>query len=173
MNSKLRRKLSFANVVSLIALFVALGGGAYAAVAAKNTVSSKSIKKGAVKSVDIKNDNIKGIDINETTLIGIDDCPSGAPNRSGDVCFSAILGTGTWDAAIRACANAGLRSPSIGEALLLFRQAPAGETWTDQLGDTNPGNTRTLVIKGAADTGPFTDGSATNHAYRCIATPTG
>ena len=55
--------------VGLLALFVALGGTAFAAATApKNSVTSKSIKKGAVKSVDVRDDGIKGIDVDEATL---------------------------------------------------------------------------------------------------------
>jgi hypothetical protein len=47
--SKIRTRLTFANVVSVIALFVALGGGAYAAIKLPaNSVGSKQIKKRAV-----------------------------------------------------------------------------------------------------------------------------
>jgi hypothetical protein len=53
MRGRVRRGLSFANVVSLIALFVALGGGAYAAVKLKsNQVKSKHIAANAVQGVD-------------------------------------------------------------------------------------------------------------------------
>lgn len=42
-------KLTYANVIATLALFVALGGSAYAATQLpKNSVSTKSIKKGAV-----------------------------------------------------------------------------------------------------------------------------
>jgi hypothetical protein len=52
MLSKLRRRLSFANVTSLLALFVALGGTtAYAA----NTVFSTDIVDGEVKTADLAN----------------------------------------------------------------------------------------------------------------------
>ena len=48
------RKPSPALVLAFIALFAAVGGGAYAAkVAKKNSVATKSIKKGAVKSSKI------------------------------------------------------------------------------------------------------------------------
>ena len=54
MLSKVRRHLSFANVVSVIALFVALGGGAYAAFhLPKNSVRSKNIVNGQVKAKDL------------------------------------------------------------------------------------------------------------------------
>jgi hypothetical protein len=46
---QLRRRLTFANVISCLALFVALGGASYAATQLpKNSVGSKQIKKQAV-----------------------------------------------------------------------------------------------------------------------------
>jgi hypothetical protein len=49
----MRPRLTFSNVVSVIALFVALGGGAYAAVKLKpNQVKSKNIAPNAVQGVD-------------------------------------------------------------------------------------------------------------------------
>ncbi|HVO54770.1 MAG TPA: hypothetical protein VMT37_10185 [Solirubrobacterales bacterium] len=46
--------MSFANVVSVIALFVALGGNAYAATQlAKNSVGTKQLKNGAVTKAKI------------------------------------------------------------------------------------------------------------------------
>ena len=46
---KLRGKLTFSNVIACLALFVALGGSAYAATQLpKNSVGSKQLKKGAV-----------------------------------------------------------------------------------------------------------------------------
>jgi hypothetical protein len=62
---------SAALVVATLALFVALGGGAYAvsknSVGTKqlkgNSVTSKILKKNAVKSSDIKNEQVKGKDL--------------------------------------------------------------------------------------------------------------
>lgn len=52
--ARARKQLSYANVMSTIAVFVALCGGAYAiATAPKNSVVSKSIKNGQVKQVDL------------------------------------------------------------------------------------------------------------------------
>ena len=48
--SKLVERLTFANVMSVVALFVAIGGVAYAAGLARNSVKSKQIKAGAVKT---------------------------------------------------------------------------------------------------------------------------
>jgi hypothetical protein len=56
----LRRHLTFANVISCIALFVALAtGGAYAA----GTIFSSDIADGEVKSVDIGDDEIRARDV--------------------------------------------------------------------------------------------------------------
>jgi hypothetical protein len=49
----LRPHLRFANIVAVLALFVALGSGAYAALG-KNSVKSKQIKNGAVKTQDLR-----------------------------------------------------------------------------------------------------------------------
>ena len=47
----MRRHLSFANVVSLLALFVALGGTSYAAI----VVTSKNVKNNSLTSADVRN----------------------------------------------------------------------------------------------------------------------
>jgi hypothetical protein len=53
---RLRSQLTFANVTAAIALFVALGGGAYAATSLpKNSVGANQIKANAVTSAKIKN----------------------------------------------------------------------------------------------------------------------
>lgn len=71
MVSKLRDKMTYANVASTVALVFAVGGGGVAAAAAlvpANSVGSRHIINNSVKSVDVKNDNLTGTDINEGTL---------------------------------------------------------------------------------------------------------
>lgn len=59
--SLLRRHLSFANVVALIALFVALGGSAYAVTSLpKNSVGTAQLKKGAVTAAKVKKGSLLG-----------------------------------------------------------------------------------------------------------------
>ena len=54
MVQSIRRNLSFANVTSMAAVMIALGGTSYAAVALpKNSVSSKQIKAKSVKNSDL------------------------------------------------------------------------------------------------------------------------
>ena len=66
--SKLRSSLTYPHVMSTLALFIALGGGAYAISIGKNDVKSRHIQNGAVKSADVKDDGLKGKDIVEASL---------------------------------------------------------------------------------------------------------
>jgi len=60
MPKRLRPRITFANVVSCLALFVAIGGSAYAAKQLpKNSVGSPQIKKNAVKTGDIARNAVK------------------------------------------------------------------------------------------------------------------
>jgi len=69
---KIRKALSFANVMAAFALFIALGGSAYAVQqAAKNSVTSKSIRDAAVTGKDVKDDSLTGTDVDEATLSGV------------------------------------------------------------------------------------------------------
>ncbi|MGH2975082.1 MAG: hypothetical protein ACRDLL_09490 [Solirubrobacterales bacterium] len=72
---RIRRHLSYANVVATLALVLALGGGAYAI----NRVDSRQIVNGSIRSVDLKNgkavhaadvkrNGLRGRQINEGTL---------------------------------------------------------------------------------------------------------
>lgn len=51
---KLRRRLSFANITAVLALLLALSGGAYALSLPKNSVGAKQLKKNAVTANKIK-----------------------------------------------------------------------------------------------------------------------
>jgi hypothetical protein len=67
--TKVRKRLTFANVVACLALFVALGGASYAATALpKNSVGSKQLKKNAVTTLKIKDGAVTGTKINLSTL---------------------------------------------------------------------------------------------------------
>lgn len=60
---------TYANVVSTLALVLALGGtGAYAAGLAKDSVTSKQIKNGSIKGKDVKADTLTGKQIDEKSL---------------------------------------------------------------------------------------------------------
>lgn len=63
----MRERLTFANLMSCVAVFIALGGSALALKA--NSVGSRAIKNDAVKGRDVKNESLKGADL-ETNAIG-------------------------------------------------------------------------------------------------------
>ena len=59
MLSKLRTRLTYANVVATLALFVALGGSSYAAI----TITGKNVKDSSLTGKDIKNNSVTGADV--------------------------------------------------------------------------------------------------------------
>lgn len=64
--TRLRSRLSYANVTASLALFVALGGTSYAALTLpRDSISSKQIRANAVRSVEIRNNAIQIRDINK------------------------------------------------------------------------------------------------------------
>ena len=76
---QIRKRLTYSNVMSSLAVFLVLGGAtAFAAGLAKNSVGSKQlkknavtaakIKKNAVTTVKIKNEAVTGAKVNEATL---------------------------------------------------------------------------------------------------------
>jgi hypothetical protein len=65
----IRSHLSFANVISVIALFVALGGASYAAVTLpKNSVGAKQIKKNGVGASEIKKNAVRASEIKSNAV---------------------------------------------------------------------------------------------------------
>jgi hypothetical protein len=65
----LRGKLNYANATATIALFVALGGSAYAAASLpKNSVGTKQLKAGSVTSAKIKNGAVTGPKVKLSSL---------------------------------------------------------------------------------------------------------
>ncbi len=169
MLASLRAKLSFANVVSVLALFVALGGGAYAA----GLINSADIQNNSVKSKDVKNNNLKGVDVKEATLTPV--CPPGAPNLTANVCFGsqhAGLGAdGDWDVASRQCATEKLRLPSTGELLLVTNAVNTGDTylWTDETSD-GPNNRFIVRTNDVGFTRIASTAKGGPRPYRCVTT---
>jgi hypothetical protein len=77
--SKLRSRLTYANAMSTIALFLAMGGGAYAVTVPKNSVGPKQLKSGAVSSAKVKNGSLLMSDFKSGQLA------LGAAARADDV----------------------------------------------------------------------------------------
>ncbi len=78
MRHQIRRRLTFANVVACLALFVALGGAAYAGTQLpKNSVGTRQLKKNAVNSAKVKNHSLTATDFKAGQL------PAGPQGKEG------------------------------------------------------------------------------------------
>lgn len=154
---RLRRHLSFANVMSMIAVCLALGGGAYAA----TKISGKTIKNNTIAKKKLKANVLKGLDV----------CPSNAPTNISGICVSGVQGPANWDVANQQiCRPQGLRAPTIGEALIIMTRLGSGETWTDEVTGIPPGpNQRGLVTAPGDPLGQiFSAPVGSEHTVRCV-----
>lgn len=72
----LQRRLTFANVISITALFIALGGTGYAAVTLpRNSVGAVQIRKDAVRAGEIKRSAVAGAEIKNGSLTAVEFAP--------------------------------------------------------------------------------------------------
>jgi hypothetical protein len=164
---RIRATLSFANVVSVLALVLALTSGAYAA---GTLINGKDIKKHSISGGSIKKDTITGKNIVESTLKGVTHCPGVAPNQVGDICFTGPQPSAGWQAAVLNCKSVGLRLPDVGELTLVGAVAQFTNSWTDDAADVDPTPLATVVASKAA---PFisTKALTTSLPSRCITNP--
>ena len=141
MSRRIRSKLSFANVMAVIAVFVVIGGSAYAG----SKINGKTLKANSLGAKKLA-------------------CPKAASSRDRALCYSASQAPTGWiNAAQNVCKNLGLRLPSNGEALVLLNKT-GGETWADDIIVEGPGGAATRVQNGTVIFAPLTE----NHAFRCV-----
>lgn len=131
--------MRFANAISLVALFVALGGSAYAVNLDKNDVTSSNIKDGQVKSKDLKNDDVRSGDI-EDGEVGPAEVATGAVG-SGELATGSVHGDEVSD---RSLAGGDLDFNSltgleIDEDSLDSEQLPATASFASQIRDIGTG----------------------------------
>jgi hypothetical protein len=85
MLNRFRSRPTFASVVSVVALFVALGGTSYAAAKLpKNSVGSSQIKTNGVGSSDVKNGSLRGVDFRAGELPAGPQGQQGVKGEKGD-----------------------------------------------------------------------------------------
>ena len=119
----IRSHLSFANSISLIALFVALGGTSFAAVAlTKNSVGAAQIKKNAVAASEIKKNAVRAAEVNRNA-IGASELRSNAV-AGGDIADNGVGG-------------ADLSDNSVGAGELSDDSVGSGEVTNDALTATD------------------------------------
>jgi hypothetical protein len=152
----LRTRLTYANVIATLALFLALGGGAYAATRLpKNSVGSKQLKKDSVTAAKIKNGTVTGAKIDLSSLGTV---PSAVHSQIASNAGHADSAASAGSAATAANANA-----LGGKPASAFASATTVRTATVQADGTvvaarSDGITQTNVV------GPHTPGSG----FYCI-----
>ena len=172
-----RHRLTFANVISVIALFVALGGTAIASViitsnsqVAQNTISGHKPPSG--KHANIIAGSINGADIADRS--GVDTCQTPLLAKFGPICAGSDGAERQWQPAAVYCAGHGLRLPSIGEAqsLAINYDVPgvsSGEYfWTDALDDNGSGYHPLIVAESGS---PSNASNFDVHTTVCVTDP--
>jgi hypothetical protein len=177
MPRRIRAKLSFANVISVIALFVALGGSAYGA----GLFTGKDIEDGSITGddlapitgKDLAANTLTGREVKEGRLKNIDECQSGTPIDIGDICVGPIQPAATWQTALSACISVNLRLPSISEGSLVIAAAQQKNTaylWTSDFVDAGPPSTRAIIRSTPYPLVAVRDETQTAQ-FRCVSSP--
>ena len=192
----LRQRLTYANVMSTLALFVALGGSSYAAL----TISGSSIENRSISAKKIKRNSITGREIRESRLNRVPRarhadrlggfsaaelrvrCP-GDTFPTADVCVERTpRATSSYGSAVLQCLGVGTpqapgrRLPTHGEltaALGAVTLAPGGELTSDVYpSGSDRGRLDVLYVTDQVGSVALTpDTGAGGKAYRCVADP--
>lgn len=193
---RLRSRLTYANVTSTLALFIALGGSSYAAL----TINGETIKNRSISAKKLRPNTLTGVQIKESrlgrvpraktadTVDGINAadlkirCPSDT-FPTADVCVERTpRPAAPYGSAVLTCmgvstpAGPGRRLPTHGElraALTAVQLAPGGELTSNVYpSSARPGELDVLYVTdqvGAVAVAP--DRDAGSRAYRCVTDP--
>lgn len=135
-------------VISLIALFVALGGSVYAA----TQINGNTIKKGSIPGNRLKNDTVTGTQVKESTLATVPSATDALNAKHAATATDATNATNATKATTADNANAlgGLPSSSFERASRWAIVDATGATGTASIAAQSGG------ISVAADIGTFT-----------------
>jgi hypothetical protein len=186
------RRVSFgrpspAMIVACLALFVAIGGGAYAAAKIdtedlkREAVTGPKIAKRTIKGNRVASDTLKGSKIQEDTLGTVPnadtvdgkhaECDPGRILFLGDCWDNAPRPAELWIPAAQTCTSAGGRLPSADE-LRGFQQAGntlAGtDEFTNDITEVPTANTPHVVTVSNAGTVNFTNGGTDSKGFHCV-----
>ena len=132
MLERVRARLTYANVVSTLCLFVLLGGGAYAATKLKrNSVGSKQLKSQAVKTADLGRNAVTSPKVKNGSLLSDDfavgQIPVGPRGKQGPPgpTAAAAKGSGgdpaaTPDLLVTTSPTATVIAPTSGRVLAMY-----------------------------------------------------
>ncbi len=166
MISKLRRRIGVAHVIALAALFVALGGSAFAAA----TIGTSDIKDGAVtkqklhgnavNGAKVKNDSLSGTDIDEKTLnqvpsashaVSADRATVASQAARANNVLAAVVGKGAGGCTLLRATQAGTSAniatghhgtPKASACSVAFPQDITHCTYVAGIGENNAGEAR-------------------------------
>ncbi|UTI66134.1 hypothetical protein NBH00_08000 [Paraconexibacter antarcticus] len=138
--TRLKSRLTYANVTASIALFVALGGSSYAALSLpRNSVGTNQIRTGAVGSSEIRNHSVALRDMSSGAQRALRGAigPAGPAGPTGPPAardFEVVSGAG---ALIRGTAVSGGRAGSPGTYTVAFAAPTTACAVTASLGSTD------------------------------------
>src|SRR5690349_21601468 len=94
--TRLRARLSYANVMATLAVFIALGGSSYAALKLpRNSVGATQIRTGAVRASEVKNGSLRVSDLSASARRSLRGAvgPAGPQGPAGPVAskFFAVI----------------------------------------------------------------------------------
>ena len=188
---QIRSRVTYANVVATLALFIALGGSSYAVL----RVDSRSIVDNSVRSRDLRNGDVRGRDVRESSLAKVPRarladrlgegeraklvlrCPDGTRLAAG-LCFDLQpRQADNYAGALRGCSasNQGNRRLPTDAELNAFlgtggQITPTGELTATANKDPDPGTFANVTL--VTDSGEFQFvPAAAEHPYRCVTGP--
>jgi hypothetical protein len=196
MFKRFRRRLTYANVMSTLAVFIALGGSSYAAV----TISGSSIKNRSISGRKLRHNTVTGYVIRESTLARVPrarnadrlgglsaaDLKIKCPRDTfpiADVCAERTPRAATsYSSAVLQCLQVGTpqgpgrRLPSHGELLAALGAVPlaAGGELTASVypSSSTPGRLDDLYVTDQVGSVALTpDTAAGAKPYRCVTDP--
>jgi hypothetical protein len=134
----MRARLTYANVVSTLCLFIVLGGGAYAAA----TIDGASLKARSVPATKIKRDALTGAEIKESTLQRVPDAAKLAGSGPSAFLRASRVASGLG-ALTTTIPDTLITSPTVG--VKVTTDGDADTTWT--LRFINQGSDRIIISR--------------------------
>ena len=107
-------------VVACLALFVALGSGAYAVTLAKNSVTSRLVKNASLKGKDLKPDTLGGAQVNESDLGRVPSSANASNAANATTAANAAKLGGAAPSAYTGAASSGYQSAACTPANTAF-----------------------------------------------------
>ncbi len=141
---RIRRKPSPAMIVAILALIVAMAGGAYAAALPKNSVGPKQLKKNAVKTGKIVNGAVTSDKIANSAVTSGKIADKAV--TSGKFFLSVVSNQNIGPVAGSTCSTFAISTPGIQASDHVVVTPPPG--WTDTftlVGDPDPAGNQVVV----------------------------